>query len=197
MEAHFPREARAGYHYGVAAISPERVRISGRIDRIKRVVQVVADATALEQGGGIDNEFTLSARDADNNPVDGVTMDVQHAHVTVPIQEDPYSKILSISPIFNDQPLPGFRITRVDVDPRQVRVAGRPELIDTLSTLSTEEIETHDMTDSQQVSIPLVIPKGVVVRDSSGNQITKVRVSITVERVVALTPTTPSGQSQQ
>lgn len=190
VEAHFPKEAHAGYHYGTQVIRPERVNISGRIDRVKRVAKVVADAKSLESGGGIDNDFPLSARDADNNPVEGITMSVQTVHVTVPIVDEPYLKILSISPIFNDQPQPGYRIIHLAAEPNQVRVSGRPELIDTLSTLLTEVIPVHDMTDNQVLSVPLVIPKGVVVRDNDGNAITKVVVKITVEKVGTSAPST-------
>ena len=133
--------------------------------------------------------FTLSPRDSDDNPVDGITLDVQQTHVTVPVIEDPYSKILSISPIINEQPPPGYRITRIAVEPTQLWAAGRPQLVDALSTLSTEEITAHDLTQDQQISAPLVIPKGVVVKDGAGNQVMKVTVRISVSR----TGTPPVG----
>jgi YbbR domain-containing protein len=193
VEAHYPREAHAGYHYGPYTIKPDHVTVSGRIDRVKRVVQVVADAKSLEAGGGIDNDFPLSARDADNNPVEGITMSVQTAHVAVPIVEDAYSKILSISAIFKDQIQPGYRVTDVTVEPKQVRVSGRPELIDTLSTLSTEEISVHDLTENKVISVPLVVPKGVVVRDIAGNPITNIVVKIPVEKTGPSSTTPPVG----
>ncbi len=195
VEAHFPREARAGYHYGIPVIRPDKVNISGRADKLQRVAQIVADAKSIEDGGGIDNYFPLSARDAFNNPVDGITFDIPKAHVTVPIQEDPYSKILSVSPIIGDQPSPGYRITKVVVEPRQVRVVGRPEVIDTLSTLMTEEILANGITDDRQLSIPLVIPKGVVARDNAGDTIVRVTVQISVEKTGATSPQPPSGPS--
>ena len=182
VDAHYPQEARVGYHYGPASIRPARVRITGRIDRVKRVSQIVADASSLESGGGIDNEFPLSARDANNNPVEGIMLEVPKVHVTVPILEDPYSRILSISPIFNDQPPAGYRITHLAAEPNQVKATGRPEVIDTLSTVSTEEIDVHDMVASQVILVPLVVPKGVTLKDSAGNPVTRVTVHITVEK---------------
>jgi YbbR domain-containing protein len=194
VEAHYPKEAHAGYHYGPYSVKPERVTISGRIDRVKRVTQIVADANSLETGGGIDNDFPLSARDSDNNPVDGITMTVQTAHVTVPIVEDAYSKILSVSAIISDQIQSGYRITNVTVEPKQVRVVGRPQLIDTLSTLSTEEISVHDVTENKVVSVPLVVPNKVGVTDiATHNPITRIEVTLTVEKVGA-SSSPPPGQ---
>jgi YbbR domain-containing protein len=199
VDAHYPQEPRVGYHYGPASIRPARVHVTGRIDRVKRVTQIVADASSLEHGGGIDNEFPLSARDANNNPVEGITLDVTRAHVTVPILEDPYSRILSISPIFNDQPPPGFRIAHVTAEPNQVKATGRPEIIDTLSTVSTEEIDVHEMTGSQVLLVPLVMPRGVTLKDAAGNPVTRVTVHITVEKQGGTVPSNPgqSGSQQQ
>ncbi len=195
IDAHYPKESRAGYHYGSAVIKPEHIHISGRIDRIKRVVQVVADAKSIETGGGIDGYFSLSARDSENNPIEGITMSIQKAHVTVPSVEDPYSKIVSISPIINDLPLPSFRITHVTTDPKQVRIFGRPGLIDALSTLSTEQIPVKDAFESQALSVPLLIPRGLTVKDMNGNAITNITVRITIVRIGGSTPTTSGPQT--
>ncbi len=200
VEAHFPQAARVGYHYGPASIRPSRIRITGRIDRIKRVTQIVADSNSLEPGGGIDNDFPLAARDANNNVVEGIVLEVPKAHVTVPILEDPYSRILSISPIFNDQPPPGYRITHVAADPNQVRATGRPEIIDTLSTLATEEIDVHEMVGSQVILVPLVVPRGVLLKDANGSPISRVTVRITVEKQggsVTQPPGPPASQPLQ
>lgn len=193
VEAHYPKETRAGYHYGTPDIRPSHVRITGGIDRVNRVTQIVADASSIEPGGGIDNDFTLSARDADNNPVEGITIDVPRVHVTVPIKEDPYAKIVSISPIIFDQPAPGYRMTKIAVTPNQVRIAGPLELVDPISTLTTEEIPVQSLTETRTVTVNLILPSGVTARDSSGNVITKVTVKMIVEKVAAppVAPTTP------
>jgi len=193
VTAHFSKETHVGYRYGAPVIKPTHVRVSGRADRVDRVDQVVVDANPIEPGAGIDGEFPLSPRDSANNPVEGVTLSPPKTHVAIPLIDVPYAKIVSVSPSIPDQPQPAYRLGNVVVEPNQVRLEGRPAVIDAISTLTTGTISLHDMTADQTVRVRLNAPASVRVTDLNGAPISEVTVRISIIKVDSTTTPPPSS----
>ncbi|HLK61770.1 MAG TPA: CdaR family protein [Chthonomonadaceae bacterium] len=191
VEVHFVKETPVGVKYGRAILRPDKVKVTGRADRIARVERVVVEASTSDPGTEIDGEFPLSARDRDNNTVIGVTLSAQKAQVRIPLEIDDYSKIVSISPNLFDLPEPPYRLVEVRAEPSQVRIVGRPENVNPITTLTTDPISVHDLTEDQTIEARLTPANGVTIRDLKGNAISKVKVRITIGKVSA--PTT-SGQ---
>lgn len=190
-----PKEGPVGYHYGRAELLPKRVQVAGRLDRVKSIDQLVVNVRPTQPGGAIDADFPVVPLDTGNNPVPGITLNPTTVHVIVPLVEEPYSKIVSVSPVINDQPLPTYRLEDVMVKPDQARISGRPPLINSISTLETEPISVHDLMENQTISVKLIAPSGVMIRDLSGKPINQVTVHFTVRRVVppSVTPNTPGN----
>jgi YbbR domain-containing protein len=195
VEAHFSLLAPAGFRYGRPEIRPSKVKISGRLDRLNRIDQVVVNATPLIRDTTIDGDYEVSARDNENNPIEGVTIKPNIVHVTIPLMEEPYSKIVSVSPTISDQPLPTYRLVNVTVTPGQVKIVGRPERVNQISTLTTEDIAVHDLMESQTLAVPLKMPSDVTVLDLSGRPISKVKVQITIRKTDPSPTSTPSDHS--
>ena len=197
IEVHFAKDAPAGVHYGRPILHPDKVTVSGRVDRVERVERVVVDATPGEPGTEIEGDFALIARDRDNNTVTGVTLSVQKAHIRIPLEKDDYSKIVSVSPLITDLPLPAYRMVSVVVEPNQVRIVGRPELVNPITTLTTEEISVHDSLEDQILEAHLKPTPGLIVRDMKGNTVSRVRVKITIVKISTPPPTgTPTGRTE-
>src|SRR5205823_5586475 len=72
VKANYNKEAPPGLRYGTPEIRPHLVKVKGRDDRVNRVDQVVVNATPTEPMTSIEGDFAVSARDSDNNPIEGV-----------------------------------------------------------------------------------------------------------------------------
>jgi len=189
VSARFAKHPPAGYIYGPEEITPSFIRIAGRADRLARVSEVVANAAPPVSGANIEGDFTLSARDSDDNPIDGIVLDPGIVHVRVLLVEEPDSKELLVSPNFQGQPPPPYKIEGVTVTPGEVKITGRWGQLSHVSQLLTEEISLREMTESKTVDASLQLPANVAVQDKEGHTITHVTVHITVAR---LSPS-PSG----
>ncbi len=192
VTALFPKEPPAGFHYGRPDVKPNRVVITGRADRVKNVSRLVINAEPSDPGASIEGDFSVAARDADNNPVEGVTLTPDTVHLIVALVEEPAAKIVPISPSIPDLPLPPYTLLTITTKPRQIRVKGRPDRLNQISTIGTEDISVRDLTDNQNIDAHLIIPPDIVATDISGHPLTQVTVRVTIRRSPAQNaPITP------
>jgi YbbR domain-containing protein len=182
VSLHYLREAAAGFRYNAAIVSPPKVKVSGRLDRVDRVESVIVNAVGGEAGASIEGDFLVSARDNKDNPVDGVTLTPSTVHVTIPLVIEPYSKIVSISPNVRDTPQAGFTLYDIQVTPVQVHITGRPTQVDRISTLLTEAISIRDRMEDLEIEVPLVVPDGVTVRTLNDKPLHRVHVRVALKR---------------
>ena len=114
-------------------------------------------------------------------------------HVVVPLVLEPYAKIVPISATILDLPLPPFILGDVVVMPNQIRIVGRPERINQISTVTTEDISVRDLMENKTVEVNLVPLPDVVIRDLQGHPVTHVTVQITLRKSAVAPPVTPGS----
>jgi len=112
----------------------------------------------------------------------------ERVHVTIPLVQHPATKIVTVSPSIVDQPLPPYLLGSIAVTPNQVRVTGRPERVDGIETLPTEDISVRTLTSSEKVPAQLVLPPNVAASTLDGKPIGAVTVSIVLRRLPAAGP---------
>lgn len=195
VSVQYLREPPAGFRYNAAEVRPPKVKVSGRLDRVDRIERVVVNALGGEAGSGIAGDFLVSARDNNDKPVEGVTLSPSSVHVVIPLVVEPYSKIVSISPDIKDTPQPGYTLYDIQVSPIQVRVTGRPNLVNRISTLQTVPISIRDRMEDLETDVALVNPDGVMVRTVDDKPVKKVHVRVSLKRVAPpnITPVPPGG----
>lgn len=194
VSVRYLREPPAGFRYNAPEVSPKKVKVSGRLDRVDRVERVVVNAVGGASAASIEGDFLVSARDNNNNPVEGVTLTPSTVHVTIPLVVEPYTKIVSLSPDVRDTPRGGFTLYDILVVPAQVRVTGRPDRVNGISTLLTEAISIRDRTEDLDADVTVVIPDGVTAHTMDGKPLHRVHVRVLVKRAPAA-PISPVPQT--
>jgi YbbR domain-containing protein len=199
VAAQYPKDPPAGFRYGKPEITPPVVRVTGRADKTAKIAGMIVNADPPQPGANIDGLFTVSARDADNNPVDvtGITVTPASVRVQVPLVEAPSSKIVTVSPIWSELPAPPYRITAVTATPNQVKISGKPERLNQIFTIQTEDIPTRDLTETRDIEAFLIPIQGVQVQDLDGHTLTHITVRFVVQKLPSAaggsSPSSPAG----
>ena len=193
VTVHFSREAPAGFQYAAPLVNPPKIAVTGRVDRVNRIARAAVNAVSIESGATIEGDYLVSARDGDDNQVDGVTLTPPSVHVTIPRVEAPYSKIVSVSADVREQPASGYTLQDLEVTPNQVRVFGRPQQVNRLTTLLTNQISVHDRMEDMVAEVGLALPAGVMAQDADGKTITHVHVRVKIHKLVTPTAPPPPG----
>lgn len=198
VRAEYPRDPPAGFRYGPAEINPARVKVSGRADLLDRIVRIIANASPSDTGGVIAGDFPISARDSDNKPVDNVQIEPDSVHVNVPLVVELPSKIVFVSPIVSEQPLAPYRLVSATPTPDRLKITARPGRIEQVSLLQTEDISARDLTETQNLTVNLMIPPDIEVRDLEGHPVKQVKVRLVIRKVTSpeAPATAPPTQTQ-
>lgn len=187
VRVHYLREAPEGYRYNAAEVSPPKVKVSGRLDRVERVEEVLVNAVRGDGKSSIEGDFNVSPRDHDGNLVEGVVCTPSSVHVTIPLVVEPYSKIVSISPNVRDTPPAGVTLYDIQATPIQVRITGKPNVVNGISTLKTQAISLHDRTEDIETDVDVLLPEGITVRTLEDKPLRTVHVRVALKKVVSPT----------
>jgi YbbR domain-containing protein len=174
VKAIWKKDAPPGLKYTEPVIHPYVVTIRGREDRVNRVDKVVAVASPTEPKASIEGDFTLSARDNDNNPIEGITITPDTAHVTITQVPEPLTKVVIVSLIIFEQPAPPYKVLSDSTTPNQVLISGSPSRLNFISRIETENVSLRDLTADKTMTVNLIIPPDITVRDMQGHPITSV-----------------------
>ena len=181
----YPKDAPAGYYYGLPDLKPVSVKVIGRSDRVARVEQLIIEGAPSESGAQIEGDFPVVAHDKEDNPVQGVTLDPPTVHLSVRLMERPPSQIVTVSAITQGLPLPPNLLGKISVIPARVRIVGRPDALANTSTIETEVIPLADLTQTQEITAHLILPSNVSVRDMNNRLIDQVKVRIEIQQAPA------------
>jgi len=186
-----PKPTRPGFHYGTAIVSPHTVTVSGwqeGVKRVKRVVVEEVDQSASSQPDKIDDDFMLSARDADNHEVPNVSLKPNMVHVSIPVNQNPPEFLGTVSPNISTLPNPLYVCAYIGVDPKRVKLTGTSGKSKTLYTVSTEPISLKGETHNRDFEVDLAIPSGFTVSDEQGHPLDRVTVHVVIQKSISPAP---------
>jgi YbbR domain-containing protein len=152
----------AGYRARREAPRPEEVTIRGTSTAVESVQNVVARISVSDLTAPTDFQPTVQAENREGQRVPGVTVEPEQVDVRVIVESEPHRPLV-IRPDFGDPPR-GRQIDRFSVRPTTVVVSGPTELLDTLTSIPTREIDLTGVDREAELSVSLAPPAGVSIR---------------------------------
>lgn len=185
IDVQFVSPPPVGYRFGSPELSPGKAMITGTARQVSAVSQLVAEAELRSvNDGGIDGDFALVAQDKNGNPIRGIEVAPQQAHLRLQLLEAPASRIVFVSPDIVGQISFPYRVTRIDVSPQTIAVTGRPEQLSNVTTLRTQPISIAEHTSPFTRRVRVITPKGLTIGD---NRFVRVTVDISATPAQAAT----------
>lgn len=177
----------AGLELGEASVTPGRVEVSGPASVIGRVVAARASVVIQQSGIDVDQDIDLVAVDELGDAVGQVDIEPRTAHVTIPVFSDRETRTLPVNAVVTGDPVPGFEIAGVTVDPPVVLVEGDADQLAELVRVDTAQIPMTGVSSDLTVSVGLDLPTGILAVGED-------RISVTVTlRPVTATRTFSAG----
>jgi YbbR domain-containing protein len=166
--------APAGFTVTDQKVSPETVEVSGPQSLVEQTDAVWVDLNLTGVKVSLERDFVLTARDKDGRPVD-VRIQPNTAKVSVTITRTEWQVTFPVNPSISGDVAAGYRVAAVEADPPFVNVRGPVDVLQSISTLTTDTIPVDNAQSDVQRNVKLRLPTGASV-DGSDEVVVSVRI---------------------
>jgi YbbR domain-containing protein len=154
-----------GYQAGKPTADVKEVLVSGAQSLVSRVKQV---SVSVNLGGihqDISSSLSITAYDANNEPVTGITLQPDIVHVALPITQESGYRDMAVKVVVRGQVANGYRLDNISVSPPVVTVyASDPALVNSLpGAVETQPLDLRDMSSNINTHLGLNLPSGISV----------------------------------
>jgi len=167
----------AGYQAGDATMDLTEVAISGPDSLVGKVARarVLINLDGMRET--IDESLPIEIVDAENIPLQGLTINPQSVRVTIPIIQQGGYRDVAVKVIVQGQQAAGYRIENISVFPPVVTVfAEEPSLVNELpGVVETQPLDLQDRNEDISTRLSLNLPENITL---VGAQTVQVHVSI-------------------
>jgi YbbR domain-containing protein len=143
-------------------VSAEKVEVRGPASVVGQVDRAMAYLTIPSSGIDVNEPVDLVPVDVTGQPVGRGLIEASPRSVTVTIDVEPVetTDALTVRPIVEGNPGPGFLLESIQVEPATVTLRGLPEVLEGITSVATEGVSIAGATVDVTVEAELVIPDG-------------------------------------
>ena len=166
-----------GYQAGEAALDSTQVAVSGPESIVRQAVRARVLVNLAGAREDIDQAVLVEILDAQNKPLDGISVNPESIHVTIPVSQQGGFRDVAVKVIVHGQVAAGYRLENISVFPPVVTVfASDPELVSALpGVLETQPLELEEAREDISTRLALNLPENISI---VGTQTVQVQVGI-------------------
>lgn len=149
---------KRGYETGPPQITPDEILIEGPETKVQSVAKVIGEINVEGINENIRRNVPVKAVDSQGKDVIGVEVETKNANVFLPVLK---MKNVAIKPIITGKPKEGYKITKIEVKPKNVALRGKESIINNIKEVYTKPINVDDLDATLVASSNLVIDKNI------------------------------------
>ena len=136
-----------GYQAGNPTVDVKQVTVNGAKSLVSRVKQISVSVNMTGPRGDISSSASIMAYDDTNQAVNGINIEPQTAHITLPISQQSGFRDLAVKVVARGQVANGYRLDNISVFPPVVTVySSNPELVSSLpGVVETQPLALQNM----------------------------------------------------
>ncbi|HEU5324741.1 MAG TPA: CdaR family protein [Candidatus Limnocylindria bacterium] len=174
-----PGSVPDGLRIGDPAVDPTEVQVRGPSSVVSLVDRVVAYVTIPASGIDFNEPVNPKPVDVEGQPVGVGLLEVQpeSVSVTIDVSQVETTDTITVRPVIEGTPAPGFALEAISVDPSTVTLRGLPEDLEPITEVLTEPISIAGLSADDTIDVDLVVPETVELVDGTAGSVT---VSVTI-----------------
>ena len=140
-------------------IKPTEIEIWGPQSYIESIATAAVNIDMNEFSEDmLSSKLPIKLLDIDGKEVMGVKKTPQFAEVTLPIGK---KKKVPVEPAFTGTLPEGYLQSNIIINPKELTIVGKPEIIDTIETIKLNPIVLDNLIQSTTLKVDFVLPKGI------------------------------------
>ena len=167
-----------GFQAGDPVVEPTQIAISGPESLVRQAARARVLVNLDDTRENIDEDFDIQILDDSDTILNGVTINPQFAHVTVPLSAQSGYRDLAVKVVVNGQVAAGYRLENISVFPQVITVfSNDAELINGLpAVVDTQPLNLQDAKENISTRLALTLPETIKI---IGTKTVEVQVDIT------------------
>jgi YbbR domain-containing protein len=179
-----------GYQAGDATKDVTEVAISGPESLVQQVARARVVINLDNVRESIDESLPIQVVDAENNALQGLTINPETVRVNIPISQQGGFRDVAVKVVVQGQQAPGYRIENISVFPPVITIfAEDPEVVNELpGVVETLPLDLQDRSEDISTRLSLDLPENITL---VGAQTVQVQVSISPIQTSVTLPNLP------
>ena len=168
-------------HLDDLELETKRVEIDGPESEVNKVVSVQAtlQLDMVDPHAPQPTEAILEPFDAENHLVANLEMHPEKVFILPKLAPSPQNKIVFIDPRFIGRVPDGYVVKGYSINPDRITASGPNLILKGVAKLSTGPIDISQLTSTQTLTAPILVPPGLTVGDAK-----EVQVTITIQPIM-------------
>lgn len=158
-------EVAIGYQIGEISLYPTQILVAGAQSQVEKAARarVAVNVNGIRES--IDQTLKIDVLDETGQPVTGLTLSPDSAHVTLPLSQQGGYRDVAVKITVIGRVASGYRLTDLSVFPPVITVfSTNPELVSNLpGVIETQPLDLQNAQDDINTRLALVLPEGISV----------------------------------
>ncbi len=165
---------------GLAAMTPmivpNDVVITGAESQVNKINSVRVDVDIASVNAEVRKILPVRVLDENGKDIRNITIEPGNVEVSVPIEN---TKRVKLQMDLTGQPAAGYMINNISVQPEELLITGKKQILDGINILKTEKIDITGATSDISKEVKLVMPEGVELVNANE----KVNIFVNIEKI--------------
>ncbi len=148
------------YYQADATLSVNEVTVYGRAANVQAVEQAVATIDLSLVTGNASESVPLTAADALGNSILVQAIKPDRVTVDIKVRQVIGSRLVPVVASLRGRPAPGYVVTDVQVEPATVNVVAGLEVLNGITSLTTDQVDVDGATSDVVRSVTVHVPPG-------------------------------------
>lgn len=147
----------------VAKLTPavQTVTVRGPRSTLDTISRAIGTIDAKGHTTAFTVEVPLSIIGRDGKEAEGLSPEPRKIKVDVQLTQGQLKKFVDVKIVMTSEPASGFSLKSVLISPEKIEIAGAPQLIENIDSVSTQPINLSNISKDTEQEIKLQLPEGV------------------------------------
>lgn len=165
---------------GMAAMipiaNPTEIMVKGAESLIRTIKSAIVQVDISSSNSEVNQKLPVQIFDSQGNPVDDISINPEQVDIVIPIEN---TKRVMVETDYDINTAAGYVLTDISIQPKEIYIAGKKEILNTISTIKTEKVELKEAKTFVEKEVSLLLPEGIELANKSE----KILLSANIEKI--------------
>lgn len=165
----------------IPIINPEEVTIKGAESLVNTIASAEVQVDISSSNDEVKQKLPVRLFDSKGNEVEDLDFSPKQVDIIIPIEN---TKRVMIEADYAIKAATGYILTDISINPKEIYIAGKKDILDSISKVKTERIEIEEAKTFVEKEVVLLLPDGVELANKSEKVLFSANIEKSIEKPI-------------